>query len=249
MTPSPAAPNILVLLAHDLRWGALHRLAQAGDQRVFELADYFGQPQNIVSYHLKKLRDAGLIHARRSEADSRDQYYRLDMAALRQQYGAAGLSLHPTLAGEPPTDAPPHPMRVLFVCTHNAARSQMAEGLVRHLSGGRVEAHSAGSHPLSVHPDALAVMAERGVDLTGHAPSHLSDYTGQRFDAVITVCDRAREVCPTFDGGAQVQHWSLPDPLAVPERAARLNALRAIADELTDRISGLMLVYGRTAPS
>ncbi|MCU0466198.1 MAG: helix-turn-helix domain-containing protein [Anaerolineae bacterium] len=240
MPPPPAAPNILVLLAHDLRWGVLHRLAQAGDQRVFELADYLGQPQNIVSYHLKKLRDAGLIHARRSEADSRDQYYRLDMAALRQQYQAAGLTLHPALVGDTVTNTSPRPMRVLFVCTHNAARSQMAEGLTRHLSGGRVKSHSAGSHPLSVHPDALTVMTERGVDLSDHTPNHLSDYAGQHFDAVITVCDRAREVCPTFDGGAQVQHWSLPDPLAIPERAARLDALRAIADELVGRISGFI---------
>ena len=102
--------------------------------------------------------------------------------------------------------------RVLFLCTHNSARSQMAEGLLRHLAGGRVEAHSAGTEATAVRPLAVRAMAELGIDLRGQTSKTLTRYLGESFDAVITVCDDANESCPAFPGARARRHWSLPDP-------------------------------------
>jgi protein-tyrosine-phosphatase len=103
---------------------------------------------------------------------------------------------------------------VLFLCTGNSARSQAAEALVQARSGGRVQAASAGSHPRPLHPNAIRVMAFRGVDLGGRHSKHFSVFAGQRFDYVITLCDRVREVCPEFPGHPGHIHWSIPDPAA-----------------------------------
>jgi protein-tyrosine-phosphatase/DNA-binding HxlR family transcriptional regulator len=233
-----SVPPILSALAHELRWGLVQALSHGGDLRVFELAERVQQPQNIVSYHLKRLRESGVVRVRRSEADSRDVYYALDIPAVRSALTDAGAQLYPVSRG------PAQPKRVLFVCTHNSARSQMAEGLTRVLGAGRVQAFSAGSQPLSVHPEAAMVMAARGVDLSGQAPHHLSDYEGQAFDVVVTVCDRAREVCPAFGGAPLTLHWSLPDPLAVAVRSERLAAFEAIADELRWRVEVLLVMMG-----
>jgi arsenate reductase len=127
-------------------------------------------------------------------------------------------------------------MRVLFVCTGNSARSQMAEGLLRHLSGGRVEVASAGTDPRGVHPLAVRVMAEWGIDISHHASKHLDRFSGAPFDWVITVCDRAKEACPIVSG-ARTVHWSIPDP--AEERGseeAALAAFRAARDMLHARI-------------
>lgn len=109
------------------------------------------------------------------------------------------------------------PMRVLFLCTGNSARSQMAEGLLRQLSHGHIEAHSAGTHPRAeVHPLAVATMRDRyGIDISTQRPKLLDPYVGQRIDAVITVCDNAAESCPVFPGDTDHIHWSFPDPAAV----------------------------------
>src|SRR5579883_657399 len=102
--------------------------------------------------------------------------------------------------------------RVLFVCTHNSARSQMAEGWLRHLAGDRFEAHSAGTEATQVHPLAIRVMAEVGIDISGQHSKTIEEYLGQPFDWVITVCDQAAEACPLFPGGGERLHWSLLDP-------------------------------------
>ena len=94
-------------------------------------------------------------------------------------------------------------LRVLIVCTGNSARSQMAEGLLRSSLAGRIEVHSAGTHPSSVNPLAIEVMQELGVDISGHRSKSVDEFAGQEFDYVITVCDSAREACPVFDGRAQ----------------------------------------------
>jgi protein-tyrosine-phosphatase len=109
------------------------------------------------------------------------------------------------------------PMRVLFLCTGNSARSQMAEGLLREFSKGRIEAHSAGTHPRpEVHPLAVATMRDRyGIDISAQRPKLLDPYVGQPLDAVITVCDNAAESCPVFPGDTERIHWSIPDPAAV----------------------------------
>lgn len=242
-------PAVLSALAHPLRWAMVQALVTSGDLRVFELSERTGEPQNVVSYHLKRLRDAEAVRVHRSEADSRDQYYHVDVPRLRELLGAAGQRIHPLIGGGLTAGTPVELARVLFVCTHNSARSQMAEGWARMLGGGAVVAFSAGSQPLSVHPDAVTVMAEHGVDLRGHQPHGLSDYDGQAFDAVVTVCDRAREVCPMFDGAHWVVHWSLPDPLAIANSAARLAAFRQLAAELRWRVEHLLAWMTRPAAS
>jgi arsenate reductase len=123
--------------------------------------------------------------------------------------------------------------RVLILCTGNSARSQMAEGLLRSLGGGAIDVCSAGTRPGSVRPEAIAVMAERGIDISGHRSKHVDEFTGQQFQYVITVCDSANESCPVFPGTPQRIHWSFPDPAAVEgSEAERLAAFRTVRDAL-----------------
>ncbi len=233
-------PHLLRLLAHDLRWNMLKALT-VGDYRVQELVDLVNEPMNLVSYHLKKLRDDGLVNTRRSDADGRDVYYSLDLDNLCQLYREAGASLHPALQFDPtPADlitAVPDKVRVLFVCTHNSARSQMAEGLMRHITPNSIDVHSAGSHPTHLHPDAVRTMDALGINIRGQAAKHFTDYEGHTFDYVITVCDLAREVCPTFPGDGQQIHWGFPDPAKIDDPAARTQAFEQTALRLKSRIT------------
>lgn len=129
------------------------------------------------------------------------------------------------------------PLRVLVVCTHNAARSQMAEALLGWLGGPRFEVHSAGTAPTSVNPHAVAAMAKYGLDIAGARSKHVDEFVGQAFDYVITVCDDAAERCPVFPGGSQRIHWSLPDPSAVKGTAEeRQRAFDQVAADLIDRL-------------
>ena len=123
--------------------------------------------------------------------------------------------------------------RVLILCTGNSARSQMAEGLLRDHAGDRFQVESAGTQPGSVRPEAIAVMREVGIDITGHRSKHVDEFSGQQFDYVITVCDNARETCPVFLGNAQQLHRDFEDPAAYtgPEEE-RLAAFRRVRDEL-----------------
>src|SRR5215813_12684964 len=182
---------------------------------VHELTGLVGEPQNLVSYHLGKLRDGRLVSTRRSSADRRDAYYTVDLARIAGLLSATGGALHPGLRLTPPAPraAGPDAVRVLFLCTGNSARSQMAEALARVRSGGVVEAYSAGSHPKPLHPHAIKVMRdEHGIDLSGCVSKHLDVFVGQRFDCVISLCDRVREVCPEFPGHPESVHWSIPNP-------------------------------------
>jgi arsenate reductase (thioredoxin) len=129
------------------------------------------------------------------------------------------------------------PERVLFLCTHNSARSQMAEGLLRHLGGGSVEVASAGTEARGVHPMAVRVMAEIGIDLRGHASKTLDRFVGKPWDDVITVCDHANESCPIFPGATRRLHWSFDDPSAATgSEERRLAAFRRVRDEIRARI-------------
>lgn len=122
----------------------------------------------------------------------------------------------------------------------------MAEGILRHLGGDRVEVESAGTVATRVHPLAVAAMAERGIDLAGQRSKHLDEFAAERFDFVITVCDNAQESCPLFPGGPEQIHWSLPDPSAVEgDEPARLQAFRAVADDLTARIGQFLVRLDR----
>ena len=123
--------------------------------------------------------------------------------------------------------------RVLILCTGNSARSQMAEGLLRHDSGERFEVASAGTKASFVRPEAIAVMREAGIDITGHRSKHVDEFGGQQFDYVITVCDNARETCPVFFGKAEKLHHDFEDPATAPgSEEQRLAVFRRVRDQL-----------------
>jgi arsenate reductase len=127
--------------------------------------------------------------------------------------------------------------RVLFVCTGNSARSQMAEGLMRSLGGKEYEVHSAGTHPGFVRPQAVSVMKEIGIDISQQYSKSLDPFIGQAFDYVITVCDNAKESCPVFHGAKSMLHWSVEDPVGVgTTEGERLQAFREARDDIAGRI-------------
>ena len=224
-TPAGAldARRFLQLAGHPVRWRLLTELGRS-DRRVGELAALVQEPQNLVSYHLGQLRAGRLVSARRSSADGRDLYYTVDLGRFGDLLALTGRTLHPglrltapaslegTLSADPlSAGAPPAP-RLLFLCTGNSARSQMAEAIAQARSGGRVQAFSAGSKPKPVHPNAVRVMREAGIDLSSRRSKHLSVFAADSFNYVITLCDRVREVCPEFPGHPGYVHWSVADP-------------------------------------
>jgi protein-tyrosine-phosphatase/DNA-binding transcriptional ArsR family regulator len=236
---STQPPEFIKLLANDIRWTLLKALTTS-DHQVNELVAQLQQPLNLVSYHLKKLRDDALVTTRRSEADARDIYYSLDLSHLRQLYFEAGAALHPAIGLNLPLLSVDvsrlRGLQVLFVCTHNSARSQMAEGLMRHLSQGQINVFSAGSHPTAVHPDAVRTMNRFGIDISQQRSRRLDDLIEERFDFVITVCDKAREVCPTFPGSGRPIHWGFPDPVVIQGDEERGEAFERAAYGLKSRI-------------
>ena len=128
-------------------------------------------------------------------------------------------------------------MRVLILCTGNSARSQMAEGLLRHDAGDVYEVFSAGTKPTRVRPEAISVMREVGIDISGHRSKSVDEFAGQDFDYVITVCDNAKESCPIFPTKTKRIHWSIEDPAAVQgSEEERLTAFRRIRDDLRARL-------------
>ena len=134
------------------------------------------------------------------------------------------------------------PTRVLFLCTHNSARSQIAEGLLRTLGGDRFVAYSAGTEATSVRPLAIRAMAELGIDIAQQYSKRLDRYLDERFDAVITVCDEANEACPVFFGARRRLHWSFPDPAKVAgTEDQQLEAYRQVRDALRARIEAELL--------
>lgn len=247
---------------------AIIRLLAIGDLRSGEIGERLHLPTNALAYHVKQLRAVGLLRERRSSADARDVYHRLDLDRLSALYAAAGDFLHPGIAPavaarsvEQSQDQrqtavetlATRPLRVLFLCTHNSARSQLAEGILRHLGGDRVEAFSAGSMPTEIHPEVIALMREMGLDATGQYSKSLDRFREESFDYVITVCDRVRETCPTFIGHPAQAHWSFPDPIECGDPDQRHELLRTIASELRTRIHYLLLLPhplmgGRVAP-
>jgi ArsR family transcriptional regulator, arsenate/arsenite/antimonite-responsive transcriptional repressor / arsenate reductase (thioredoxin) len=243
-------PRFLRLAGHPLRWRLLSELARS-DRRVGELCALAGRRQSLVSYHLRQLRDGGLVSMRRSAADGRDTYYVLDLARCGELLSSAGVSLHPGLAPTPWARAGREPgstpARVLFLCTGNSARSQIAEALCERLSGGAVSAASAGSHPKPLHPNAVRVMRARRIDLARRRSKHLSEFAAQRFDYVISLCDRVREVCPEFPGWPEPIHWSIPDPAREPGSDEQtLPAFERTATELGTRIGFLIEAIDQT---
>jgi protein-tyrosine-phosphatase/DNA-binding transcriptional ArsR family regulator len=267
--------QFLRLIADETRW-LIVRMLTVSDLRAGEIGAALHLPSNVLSYHLKRLRAAGVLRDRHSSSDARDVYYHLDVARLHDLYDAAGDALYPGLPrlfnlalsadgggggsdgsldgsakGEQtePSDAPMssrtallRPMRVLFLCTHNSARSQMAEALMRSMGGERVEVYSAGSAPAGVDPEALATLQEVGVDTTGLYAKSLEQFVGEPFDYIITVCDRVRDVCPAFVGDPAQAHWSITDPVDIDDPERRAKAFRDTLTELQTRIRYLLLL-------
>ena len=230
-----ATPPLFELAGHPIRWAILRELARS-DRRVRELTAVVGEPQSLVSYHLSRLRSDQLVTTRRSSFDGRDTYYRVDLGRCRELFVETGAALHPALrlvaapAAPPPADR----ARVLFLCTGNSGRSQIAEALLRHMASDTAEAFSAGSRPKPVHPAAIRTMRERGIDIRGAQSKHLAVFAADRFDHVVSLCDRVREVCPEFPGSPDTAHWSVPDPAGDPDGA---RAFARVADELAERIA------------
>lgn len=247
-------PPFVQLAGHELRWQLLRELAHS-DRRVRELVAAIDQPQNLVSYHLRKLRAAGLITAHRSSADGRDTYYHFDLTRCAELLAETAAALHPALRHHLALNQSLHspdggPVSVLFLCTGNSARSPMAAALLRHRAGGAVEATSAGSHPKPLHRHAVHALRDYGIDLNGHHPQHLNDVAGNRFDYVISLCDRVREVCPDFRHHPAFIHWSIPDPNTTTRTdgtPAGYPAFRRTAAELDTRIRYLIPVLTHTA--
>ncbi|MEU8246840.1 ArsR family transcriptional regulator [Nonomuraea sp. NPDC048916] len=253
-------PPFIRLAAHEVRWRLLSELARS-DLRVRELVTLIDQPQNLISYHLRLLRSGGLVRARRSSFDGRDSYYHLDLERCAHALAAAGGALHPALRllpAEPANAAETTATEtlaapsVLFMCTGNSARSPIAEALLRHRIGGRAEVTSAGSHPKArLHPDAVRVLRQQyRIDIADQRPRHLGTMTGRRFDYVISLCDKVREVCPDFDDHPQRLHWSIPDPAATSgDDTARDNypAFDRTAAEIDTRIRYLQPILFPTS--
>ena len=246
-TGEGTAPGFMRVAAHPLRWRLLAELATS-DHRVSDLVELIGQPQNLISYHLRLLRGAELVTARRSSFDARDSYYHLDLDGCADKLGAAGAALHPMLRLGPPS--PPtmtteqgRRLRVLFACTGNSARSPIAEALLRHRTGGAVDVASAGSRTKEhLDPNAVRILREHyGIDISDRRPRHLDSLAGRWFDYVITLCDKVREVCPEFLGHPRLIHWSIPDPAAAADGGHDgSQAFRHAAADIDARIGHLL---------
>ena len=131
--------------------------------------------------------------------------------------------------------------RVLFLCTGNSCRSQIAEGLLRHLAGDHFEVASAGTHPVGLNADAVEVMKEIDINISGHRSKRVDEFLGQQFDYVITVCDRAKETCPIFPSAASLLHWGFDDPAAVEgPREERRAVFQRVRDEIADHIKSFL---------
>lgn len=250
-SPDSSPASFLRIAGHPLRWRLLSELARS-DRRVSELTVLLDQPQSLISYHLSQLRAEQLLTIRRSSSDGRDTYYSLDLARCGELLAATGTALHPGLGTIPPVSPREQNVkrrsrpRLLFLCTGNSARSQIAEALVERLTDGEVEACSAGSHPKPVHPNAVRVMREHGIDLSDRQSKHLDQFAGQTFQHVITLCDRVREVCPEFPGHPNLVHWSIPDPAREGTTDKQTYpAFQRTANELATRIPYLLALVKR----
>ena len=246
MRPAPShleVTRFFRALADETRL-AIVRLLMLNDLRAGEVVMQLNLPANGVSYHLKHLREVGLLRDRRSSMDARDIYYSIDLDRLHTLYRAAGESLHPGMAHTEKKATSEllddRPLRVLFLCTHNSARSQLAEGILRSLGRDQVEVFSAGTEPADVHPMAVVLLEEWGADTSSHSSKSMAQFRDETFDYVITVCDRARESCPTFPNDPQEIHWSLPDPICIKDEQERWRTFRQIRRELYTRLQYLL---------
>jgi protein-tyrosine-phosphatase/DNA-binding HxlR family transcriptional regulator len=250
--PIPTAkelPALITLLADPLRWQIVTELT-FGDERVSDLASQLEQAESTITAQLETMRTGGLVGIRQSDADPAILYYQLDQQRLRELYQAVGLALNMPVGqdagvAEPSSTGTASRTRVLFLCTANSARSQLAEGLMRTLSKDQVDVSSAGTMPASqIHPLALQELTERKIDTSSLRPKSIEQFVGQKFDYVISVCDQAHETCPDFPGAREI-HWSIPDPALVEPDAARQRAFHMTAVELTNRVQYMLIMINR----
>ena len=236
------------VLGDATRLAVVARLARS-DERLIGLSTAIKQPPETVAAALADLQTAGLVASRASDVHPGEMYYHLDLEQMQKRYLTAGRLIHPALAqaitGEEEETVQRAKPRVLFLCTHNSARSQMAEGILRTFSRGEIEAFSAGSQPGSVHPLAIETMDGMNVDIRNQRSKHYNELIGQPFDYVITVCDRAREACPVFPEAKDTIHWSIPDPAAVEDEAEKRRAFHQAATILATRIRYLQILIER----
>jgi len=245
-TPSGLTDEEIVglkLIADETRWRLLRTL-RASDWQVGELVAQTGLPQNLVSYHLGVLRQAGLVQQHRSDADGRATYYGVNLGELSALYRQIGADLA-IPSRLPITDIPAS--TVVFLCRANSARSQMAEGWLRTLTSGRITVRSGGTLPAQLHPLATQVMAEAGVDIGHQQAKSIDTLVGLVPDVVITVCDITREECALWPEVSDHVHWSISDPATVVGEAERLAAFRTVRDELRQRTEGLLGLLIRDA--
>lgn len=249
LTNSHESTDLLKMLSHDLRWQIVSTLVES-DRRVQELITLLGRPMNVVSYHLRQLWQHGLVQERRSSADGRDVYYSVDLDAMRRAFMATGDAIHPALTmkeGDALTalsvgDAQQIPVHMLFLCTHNSARSQMGEAIANHVGHGWLKAYSAGTAPSVVNPHAIRAMESMGIAMGDARSQHVDEFVDQQFDYVITVCDSARESCPYFPATTEMIHWSFADPSAATGSDVEVQAVfDETAAELERRIRQLLL--------
>jgi protein-tyrosine-phosphatase len=231
---------VISLVAHPLRWRLLRELARS-DRTVRELTDLIDERQSLVSYHLRELHEGRLVSRHHSTADGRDTYYAVAPRACRAELEASARALHPGFAVGAHAAPDPPRAHVLFLCTGNSARSQMAEALTKHLSNGRTHAASAGSHPKLLHPNAVRVMRARGIDIADSRSKHLDELASERFDLVVTMCDRVREVCPELPSAPARAHWSMADPgQAGTTLRSSYPAFRSAAAEIEERVEFML---------
>jgi protein-tyrosine-phosphatase/DNA-binding HxlR family transcriptional regulator len=242
----PDVARFFRLVADETRLMIL-RLLALSDLRAGEIGEAMRLPPNAVSYHLKRLRTLGLLRDRHSSADARDVYYHLDVGRLQSLYSAAGDTLYSGMSPQlgvrtESGKALSRPLRVLFLCTHNSARSQIAEALLRHMGGDQVAVFSAGSMPTEVHPQALVTLRELEIDTRSLYAKSMDMFIGEPFDYIITVCDRVRDICPAFLSDPAQIHWSMPDPVVVEDAERCARAFRDVAMELQTRIRYLLML-------
>jgi ArsR family transcriptional regulator, arsenate/arsenite/antimonite-responsive transcriptional repressor / arsenate reductase (thioredoxin) len=238
---SDQPPEVLRMLAHPLRW-QLIKLLLLSDLRVQELVEQVQEPNNLISYHLKLLRATQLVVQRKSDADGRDLYYHLNVEKLQKDYRIAAQEIYPGWIWKEAADisTEQEATRVLFLCTHNSIRSQMAEGLLRQMGGGKYWVMSAGSQPRQVNPDAVDVMGKLGIDISHQVARHLDEIKGQSFDFTVTVCDRIREESLSDNFSKINIHWSIADPADIVDPEKRHQGFMLTAQELKLRIRHFM---------
>ena len=249
-----AAPVFVRLAAHPLRWQLLTTLADS-DLRVRELVALLDEPQNLLSYHLRQLRDAGLVTATRSSYDGRDSYYHVDLDRCAVALGETATALHPALGKDAAATPRPggrlrsRPSAVLFVCTGNSIRSPIAEALVRHHGGDSVSVTSAGIRPKPhLHANTVRVLGDQfGIDAARQQTRGLDTLAGRRFDRVVTLCDKARERCPEFAHHPRRAHWSIHEPATTSgSDRASYPAFQQVAADIDARVRHLLPTLSST---